>query len=45
VAWCGRDEQRLAESKLYILEKYPHAHIYTGCNVLDKEDVKNFAQQ
>ncbi|MBJ9985682.1 SDR family oxidoreductase [Acinetobacter sp. S40] len=44
VAWCGRDEQRLAESKLYILEKYPHAHIFTqGCNVLDKEDVKTFA--
>ncbi|MPW45171.1 SDR family oxidoreductase [Acinetobacter guerrae] len=44
VAWCGRDEQRLVESKLYILEKYPHAHVFTQvCNVLDKEDVKNFA--
>lgn len=45
VAWCGRDEQRLVESKRYILEKYPHAHVFTQvCNVLDKEDVKNFAQ-
>ncbi len=45
VAWCGRDEARLAASKLYILEKYPHANIYTNiCNVLDKEDVKRFAQ-
>lgn len=44
VAWCGRDEQRLVESKLYILEKSPHAHVFTQvCNVLDKEDVKNFA--
>ena len=44
VAWCGRDEARLASSKLYILEKYPHANIYTSiCNVLDKEDVKRFA--
>ncbi|MCU4482694.1 SDR family oxidoreductase [Acinetobacter ursingii] len=44
VAWCGRDEQRLVESKRYILEKYPHAHVFTQvCNVLDKEDVKNFA--
>ena len=44
VAWCGRDEQRLVESKLYILEKYPQAHVFTQvCNVLDKEDVKNFA--
>ena len=46
VAWCGRDEQRLAESKNYILEKYPQAHIFTqACNVLDKQDVKRFAQQ
>jgi|GEM_PF-5306940 len=45
VAWCGRDEQRLVESKRYILEKYPHAHVFTQvCNVLDKEDVKSFAQ-
>ena len=45
VAWCGRDEQRLVESKLYILEKYPHAHVFTQvCNVLDKEHVKSFAQ-
>ncbi|MFW2124593.1 SDR family NAD(P)-dependent oxidoreductase, partial [Acinetobacter ursingii] len=45
VAWCGRDEARLAASKLYILEKYPHANIYTSiCNVLDKEDVKRFAK-
>jgi short-subunit dehydrogenase len=29
---------------IYILEKYPHANIYTSiCNVLDKEDVKRFA--
>ena len=46
VAWCGRDEQRLAESKNYILEKYPQAHIFTqACNVLDKQDVKRFVQQ
>ncbi|MBJ9953323.1 MULTISPECIES: SDR family oxidoreductase [unclassified Acinetobacter] len=46
VAWCGRDEQRLIASKTYILEKYPDAHIFTcRCNVLDKEDVKRFAQQ
>lgn len=45
VAWCGRDEPRLAESKRAILEKYPHASVFTQvCNVLDKADVKHFAQ-
>lgn len=45
VAWCGRNEQRLASSKQYILEKYPHANIWTkACNVLDKQDIKQFAK-
>lgn len=45
VAWCGRNEQRLASSKQYILEKHPHANIWTkACNVLDKQDVKQFAK-
>ncbi|WP_111892872.1 SDR family oxidoreductase [Acinetobacter sp. MB5] len=45
VAWCGRDEQRLAESKLYILEKYPHANVFTqSCNVLNQAEVDTFAQ-
>ena len=44
VAWCGRNEQRLAESKAFILSRYPTAHTFTAvCNVLDKEDVKQFA--
>ncbi len=37
VAWCGRDEERLNASKHYILEKFPHANIFTkACNVLKK---------
>ncbi len=37
VAWCGRDEERLNASKYYILEKFPHANIFTkACNVLKK---------
>ncbi len=28
VAWCGRDEARLAASKLYILEKLGLTHYY-----------------
>lgn len=44
VAWCGRNETRLAESKHYILNKYPTATVYTqSCNVLDKADVQAFA--
>lgn len=44
VAWCGRDEQRLNESKEFILSRYPNAQVMTStCNVLDKEDVKKFA--
>lgn len=46
VAWCGRDEQRLNDSKQKILAKYPTAKVYTAvCNVLDKADVKSFADQ
>lgn len=42
VAWCGRDEERLNASKLYILEKYPHANIFTkACNVLKKKKFNN----
>ncbi|WP_288424284.1 SDR family oxidoreductase [uncultured Acinetobacter sp.] len=45
VAWCGRDQVRLDNSKQYILEKFPSAQIYTqNCNVLDKHDVQQFAQ-
>ncbi len=45
VAWCGRDEERLNASKHYILEKYPHANIFTkACNVLKKEEVQQFAK-
>lgn len=46
VAWCGRDEQRLNESKAMILSRYPHAQIFTACcNVLDKNEVQIFADQ
>lgn len=46
VAWCGRNEQRLQASKAYILAHYPHAQIFTQtCNVLDKEDVQQFARE
>lgn len=46
VAWCGRDEQRLKESKAHILSRYPDAKVLTViCNVLDKEDVQKFADQ
>lgn len=46
VAWCGRNEQRLAESKEIILSRYPNANVFTAtCNVLDKADVEKFAQQ
>lgn len=45
VAWCGRNEQRLTESKEYILARYPNAKVFTAmCNVLDKADVEKFAQ-
>ena len=27
VAWCGRNEQRLAGSKAYILSRYPNANV------------------
>lgn len=44
VAWCGRDEKRLAESKDFILSRYPDAKVLTAiCNVLDKKDVNQFA--
>lgn len=44
VAWCGRDEKRLEDSKDYILSKYPEAKIFNAtCNVLDKTDVQVFA--
>ena len=46
VAWCGRDEQRLKESQSLILSRYPNAKVLTSiCNVLDKADVKKFADQ
>lgn len=46
VAWCGRDQQRLTASQNFILEKYPDAEVFTKiCNVLDKNDVQQFAQQ
>lgn len=46
VAWCGRDEERLNASKHYILEKFPHANIFTkACNVLKKEEVQQFAKE
>ena len=46
VAWCGRDEQRLAQSKEMILARYPNAKVFTAtCNVLDKTDVQAFANQ
>lgn len=46
VAWCGRDQARLAQSKDYILSQYPNAKVFTTtCNVLDKADVEKFAQQ
>lgn len=46
VAWCGRNPERLAQSKDYILEKFPQADIFVqACNVLDKQDVERFAQQ
>lgn len=44
VAWCGRDEQRLHDSKQQILARYPTAKVLTTvCNVLDKADVQKFA--
>lgn len=46
VAWCGRDEKRLSDSKDFILSRYPNANIYTAtCNVLDKTDVQAFADR
>ena len=46
VAWCGRNEQRLNESKQQILARYPNAKVFTAvCNVLDKADVQKFADQ
>lgn len=46
VAWCGRNEERLEASKALILERYPNAQVFTQtCNVLDKSDVEQFAQQ
>ncbi|OTG85439.1 short chain dehydrogenase [Acinetobacter sp. ANC 4558] len=46
VAWCGRNETRLNESKALILSRYPNANIFTAvCNVLDKDDVQAFADQ
>lgn len=46
VAWCGRHEQRLNDSKQHILTRYPTAKVLTvRCNVLDKADVQNFADQ
>lgn len=46
VAWCGRNPERLAQSKDYILAKFPHADILVECcNVLDKQDVEKFAQR
>jgi len=46
VAWCGRNETRLNESKAFILSRYPNANIFTAvCNVLDKDDVQAFADQ
>lgn len=46
VAWCGRDEQRLNDSKDLILSRYPHAKVFTSsCNVLDKSDVQQFADR
>lgn len=45
VAWCGRDADRLNQSKEYILKQYPHAKVYTQtCNVLDKTDIQSFAE-
>lgn len=46
VAWCGRDQQRLEESKHKILTRYPDANVFTAvCNVLDKQQVQAFADQ
>lgn len=46
VAWCGRDEQRLNDSKAQVLSRYPTAKVFTAtCNVLDKTDVNKFANQ
>lgn len=46
VAWCGRDEERLNASKHYILEKFPHANIFTkACNVLQKKKFSNLPKR
>ncbi len=46
VAWCGRDEERLNASKHYILEKFPHANIFTkACNVLKKKKFSNLPKR
>ena len=46
VAWCGRDANRLENSKSYILEKYPNANIFTYvCDVLDQQQMAYFASQ
>lgn len=46
VAWCGRDEKRLSDSQEMILSRYPNAKVLTAvCNVLDKADVQQFADQ
>ncbi|AOA58861.1 SDR family oxidoreductase [Acinetobacter larvae] len=44
VAWCGRDQQRLEQSRAYMESRYPDAKIFTmTCNVLDKQQVQQFA--
>lgn len=46
VAWCGRDEKKLTDSKNYILSRYPQAKVLTATsNVLDKADVQAFADE
>jgi NAD(P)-dependent dehydrogenase (short-subunit alcohol dehydrogenase family) len=44
VAFCGRDETRLAKAVTMLRESFPDADIFAhACDVLDKESVQSFA--
>lgn len=46
VAWCGRNAERLENSKQEVLSAYPDAICFTAtCDVLDVESVEAFAKE